>query len=152
MLFKFGIWVWEVKDLVDLCGWLIDWMWLVWLEMLSNFILCLIDLCEVVDFVYGVGVWLVVDNIFSILYLMWFVEFGVDFVMYLVIKYFGGYGDVIGGVVVGDVVILFDLWLYGLWYVGVSFGLFEVYLLLCGMKMLLLWMEVYCVGVYFIVE
>lgn len=49
---------------------------------------------------YKYKILLIVDNIFGILYLFRLIEYGVDIVVYLVIKFIGGYGIFLGGVIV----------------------------------------------------
>lgn len=84
-----------------------------------------------------------VDVIVVMLFILKFFVFGVDFVMYLVIKVFNGYLDFLGGVIIINDV-LFDVWIFFIEeckFVGVVMGLFEVWLLLCGLRILVLWVE-----------
>lgn len=97
------------------------------------------DIEGVVDVAYVVGVLFVVDNMVAMFYLVWLIEWGVDVVVYLATKYFGGYGMVVAGVIVDsgnfdfgcDLLCFFnynelDFFYYGLVYacdLGVGFSL-----------------------------
>lgn len=60
----------------------------------------IVDLKKLVDVVYWYGVLLIVDNIVVMFIFCWLFEYDVDIVVYLLIKYIGGYGFSIGGIVV----------------------------------------------------
>lgn len=109
---------------------------LVWVEMLLNLLLWIIDICYVVYVVYVVGVLVVVDNIFFLFVLQQLLVFGVDLVVYLIIKYINGYSDVVGGVVV---VCMLELVEQIKWWGncnGFIGGVFDSYFILCGLCML----------------
>lgn len=89
---------------VEVIGFKVDF---VFVEMFLNLWFKIIDIVKVVDFIYVVGGVFVVDSIVVFLILICLIEFGVDIVMYFVIKVMNGYFDVFGGVlsVVKDSVI-----------------------------------------------
>lgn len=60
----------------------------------------MLDIEVVVDIVYEYGIFFIIDNMVLSFYFFCFIDFGVDIVVYFVIKFFGGYGIVIGGVIV----------------------------------------------------
>lgn len=77
-----------------------DNMKVVFIEIIGNFDINIVDIEKVVEIVYVFDILFIVDNIFVIVYLNCLFDFGVDIVVYLVIKFIGGYGVVIGGVVI----------------------------------------------------
>lgn len=102
MLCCFGVEIIFVvlMDFVDF----VDVIWLemkvVYVEMIGNFFGEIVDIEGLVVVVYVVGVLFVVDVIFVIFYFVCLFEYGVDIVIYLVMKFFGGYGIILGGVVI----------------------------------------------------
>lgn len=71
-------------------------------------------------------------------------EFGCDVVVYSVIKYIGGYGDVVVGVIICKMKVLVEK-ICLMWKdIGGIMVLFDVWLLLCGLKMLVVRMDCYC--------
>lgn len=90
---------------------------LVFIEVVINLILKVIDVFEVIRWVKEVGVMVVVDNIFFLL-IFKLLKVRVDGVIYSFIKYIVGYNDVMGGVLIwGD----FDF--EDFWYWRRRFGL-----------------------------
>lgn len=103
MFVKFGIEVMFVENQDDVEEWCCVVclnMKLFFVEIIGNLQINIFDICIVVDIVYENGVLFIVDNMIVMLYLIWLFEFGVDIVVYLVIKFFGGYGIMIGGVII----------------------------------------------------
>lgn len=137
-----------------------EWIKVVFCEIIGNLVGNIIDLQVLVDVVYCYGVLLIVDNMVVILVFCWLFEYGVDIIVYLLIKYMGGYGISIGGIVVDfgkfDWVVnklcflllnMFDLFYYGVIYIEV-FG-FVVFIgccwvvLLCNMGVVFLLFNVF---------
>lgn len=79
---------------------IIDKIKVVFVEIFGNFNINIFDFEVIVEIVYRYGILFIVDNIFVILYLFCFIEYGVDIVVYLMIKFLGGYGILIVGIVV----------------------------------------------------
>lgn len=77
-----------------------DYIKVLYVESIGNFGINLVDFEVIGKIVYDYGIIFIVDNIFGILYLVWLFEYGVDVVVYLVIKFIGGYGMIMGGVIV----------------------------------------------------
>lgn len=64
---------------------------MVWIEILINFLFKVSDVKVLVDVVHVYNIFLVVDLIFVIFVLLCLLEWDVDIVMYLMIKYFSGH-------------------------------------------------------------
>lgn len=110
-------------------------MKVVFCEFIGNLVGNVVDIKCWVDIVYEVGVLFIVDNIVVILVLCCVFDYGVDIVVYLFIKYIGGYGIIIGGIIVDlgkfdwvvyvdrfSMLIILDFSYYGVIYIEV-FGL-----------------------------
>lgn len=140
--------------LIDVC------MKVIFVELVGNLFGNVIDIVVFVVVVYCYGILLIVDNMVLLLYLLCLFEYGVDIVVYLLMKYFGGYGMSFGGVIVDlgkflwvDYVDCFkwlnelDVSYYGVVYIEV-FGL-VVYIgcvcvvLLCNMGVVILLFNVF---------
>lgn len=102
MLLQYGIQVCFV-DLVDFFVFVVlidECIKVVFVELIGNLCGNVIDIVVIVEVVYVVGVLLIVDNIVVMLFLLCLFEYGVDIVVYLLIKYLGGYGNSFGGVII----------------------------------------------------
>lgn len=130
------IFIFEIE--VDICEYIIFVIKLVWIEIFSNFIFCFVDICVVVIVVYEYGIMVVVDNIFLSFYIQNFFDYGVDIVVYSVIKYINGYSDVVMGVVVFNSEEFFKRFLFLQNVIGVIFLVFDVWFVYCGVKILYL--------------
>lgn len=146
ILEKFGVAVWEARDLSDLQARLTTRVKLVYVETPTNPTLRVTDLHEVARLAHGVGALAVADNTFSTPYLTRPREHGIDLVLHSATKYLGGHGDAVGGVVAGDADVLAELRVTGLRHIGASLGPQEAYLFLRGMKTLPLRMDAHCDG------
>ncbi len=71
------------------------------LETLSNPLLKVLDIPQIVSLVHGVGAQLIVDNTFTTPLIMRPLEWGADLVVHSATKYLGGHGDAMGGIVLG---------------------------------------------------
>ncbi len=112
-------------------------------ETLSNPLLKLADVPQVVVLAHAVGAKVVVDSTFTTPYLIRPLEMGADYVVHSATKYLSGHGDVLAGVVVtseknraglSDIIKL----------VGSNLGPNEAWLALRGLKTLPLRMERQC--------
>lgn len=127
-------------------------IWLIWVEMFINLLLLIVDIMVIVELGIDRLVKVLVDNIFVLFVLQQLLWLGVDVVLYLIIKYIGGYFDVVGGVLVINDEELDEEFVFLQNGVGVVFGLFDVYLIMCGLKILVLWMQWYSENVCVVVE
>lgn len=135
----------EVVICFDMC--------MIWVEMFINLLLKFVDFSVIVVIVCCYNLISVVDNIFVLLVIYCLLEYGFDIVVYFVIKYFNGYFDVVVGlVVVGDNFGFVEKFGYLQNVVGGVFDLFSSFLMLCGICILVLWMECYSVNVLQFVE
>lgn len=75
-------------------------MKVIYIESFLNLFLQVMDIKVVVSLVKECNFFIIVDNMFLIFYLQQLIDFGVNIVIYSVIKYISGYSDVIGGLVV----------------------------------------------------
>lgn len=72
----------------------------IFIEILLNLLMEECDVDEILKVVKKYNLILIVDNIFLIFVLFCLIEYGVDIVIYSVIKYFLGYNDVLVGLIV----------------------------------------------------
>lgn len=73
--------------------------------------------------------------------------FGIDIVVYSVIKYLNGYGDVVVGFVCGIEEYINLIKMMVLKDIGVMISFYDVWLINCGLKIFVVCMECYCVSV-----
>lgn len=66
---------------------------------------------------------------------------GVDVVIYVVIKFLGGYLDLLMGVVVVKDEVQCELLIMVRKFYGVTLGVLEVFLVMCGVRTLLVWFK-----------
>lgn len=107
---------WGVKwvDLVDMVFFEVvidDNIWVIFIESFVNLGGIIVDIEVIFNIVKIKGILLVVDNMMVIFYLCCLIEYGVDIVFYLLIKFMGGYGNFMGGIIVDGG--LFDWLVFG---------------------------------------
>lgn len=135
----------DTSDLDQVNGAINEHTRLLFIETPANPTLKIIDIAKCVDSVKGRGIPICVDNTFATPYLQKPVELGADIVVHSATKYFGGHGDIIGGVAVGT-----ENFIKGLWKsakdIGASISPFNAWLILRGLKTLAVRMDRHCVN------
>jgi len=116
---------------------------LVFIETPANPTLKIIDIGRSAEAIHKRGIPLCVDNTFATPYLQRPVESGADIVVHSATKYFGGHGDIIGGVAVGKNEFIKELWMRTK-DVGASISPFDAWLVLRGLKTLAVRMDRHC--------
>jgi methionine-gamma-lyase len=116
---------------------------LIFLETPANPTLKIIDIAQCTEVAHKNNVPLCVDNTFATPYLQRPIELGADIVVHSATKYFGGHGDIIGGVVVGKKDFIHELWEIA-YEVGASNSPFNAWLVLRGLKTLAVRMDRHC--------
>lgn len=124
----------EIGDYMD-----ID-VQVVLLESLGLLIMELQDLLIIVCIVQDKGIISIIDDIWSVGLMLKLLKFGIDLVVQVLIKYVGGYFDVMLGVVVVCMDVFVD-WLCVMECVMGFYVVFDdVYLVVCG-----LWILEFCI-------
>ena len=113
------------------------------LESISNPLLRVADLPRIAEQAHSAGARLIVDNTFATPVLLRPAAWGADLVVHSATKYFGGHGDLIGGLVLGREEYRQPLRVFAR-IVGAVLGPFEAWLTLRGLKTLPLRMERHC--------
>ncbi|MCK4295248.1 MAG: aminotransferase class I/II-fold pyridoxal phosphate-dependent enzyme [Candidatus Marinimicrobia bacterium] len=116
---------------------------LVFIETPANPTLKIIDIAKCVEVAHSKNVDLCVDNTFLTPYLQKPIELGADIVVHSATKYFGGHGDIIGGIVVGGKIFMEELWKNAK-DIGASNSPFNAWLVLRGLKTLAVRMDRHC--------
>ncbi len=116
---------------------------LLFIETPANPTLKIIDIAKCVEVARASNLPLCVDNTFATPYLQRPIELGVDIVVHSATKYFGGHGDIIGGVAVGRQDFIDTLW-KGAKDIGASISPFNAWLILRGLKTLAVRMDRHC--------
>ncbi len=124
---------------------------LVFIETPANPTLKIIDISRSAKVCRTQGIPLCVDNTFATPYLQRPVELGADIVVHSATKYFGGHGDIIGGVVVGRTDFIKELWTRTK-DIGASMSPFNAWLVLRGLKTLAVRMDRHCMNAQKIAE
>jgi methionine-gamma-lyase len=124
---------------------------LLFTETPANPTLKIIDIARCADLAHSKGIPLCVDNTFATPYLQRPIELGADIVVHSATKYFGGHGDIIGGVVVGTQDFVKNMWKRAK-DIGASISPFNAWLILRGLKTLAVRMERHCTNTQKIVE
>lgn len=124
---------------------------LVFIETPANPTLKIIDIAECARLTRGRGVPLCVDNTFATPCLQRPIGLGADIVVHSATKYFGGHGDIIGGVTVGREDFVKEMWKYAK-DVGASISPFNAWLILRGLKTLAVRVEKHCANARQIVD
>jgi methionine-gamma-lyase len=124
---------------------------LVFTETPANPTLKIIDIAKCAEVTHAKKIPLCVDNTFATPYLQRPVELGADIVVHSATKYFGGHGDIIGGIVVGK-----KDFIHGLWEnakeIGACNSPFNAWLILRGLKTLAVRMDRHCMNAMKIAE
>ena len=113
------------------------------LETISNPLLKVAAIPRLVEMAHAAGAQVIVDNTFATPYLCRPLEHGADVVVHSSTKYFGGHGDVMGGLVITSAsnrARLFQL----IKMIGCNLGPDEAWLTLRGLKTLPLRMRQHC--------
>lgn len=116
---------------------------LIFTETPANPTLKIIDIAQCAEVSRAKNIPLCVDNTFATPYLQRPVEFGADIVIHSATKYFGGHGDIIGGVVVGKKDFIHALW-EDAKEIGACNSPFNAWLVLRGLKTLAVRMDRHC--------
>jgi methionine-gamma-lyase len=116
---------------------------LLFIETPANPTLKIIDIALCAEQARKTGIPLCVDNTFATPYLQRPIGLGADIVVHSATKYFGGHGDIIGGVTVGKQDFIQMMW-KGAKDVGASISPFNAWLILRGLKTLAVRMERHC--------
>lgn len=116
---------------------------LIFIETPANPTLKIIDITRCAETAHSKNVPLCVDNTFATPYLQRPIELGADIVIHSATKYFGGHGDIIGGVVVGKKEFISNLWINAK-DVGATIAPFNSWLVLRGLKTLAVRMDRHC--------
>jgi len=124
---------------------------LIFTETPANPTLKIIDIAKCAEIARARNIPLCVDNTFATPYLQRPVEYGADIVLHSATKYFGGHGDIIGGVVVGKKDFIHTLW-EDAKEIGACNSPFNAWLVLRGLKTLAVRMERHCVNAMKIAE
>jgi len=126
---------------------------MIWVESPSNPLLKLVDLPQLAAIAKRHGVLTVADNTFASPWIQRPLELGFDLVMHSATKYLNGHSDMVGGVVVvGDNADLAERLAYLHNAVGGIAGPFDSFLVLRGLKTLVLRMERHCANAQQIAE
>jgi len=121
------------------------------LETISNPLLKVADVPTLVEMAHAVGAQVIVDNTFATPYLCRPLAYGADFVVHSSTKYFGGHGDVMGGLVITSTANrerLFEL----IKLIGCNLGPEDAWLTLRGLKTLPLRMRQHCANARAVAE
>jgi methionine-gamma-lyase len=124
---------------------------LMFVETPANPTLKIIDIARCAETARSRGIPLCVDNTFATPYLQKPIEKGADIVVHSATKYFGGHGDIIGGVVVGKQDFIKDMW-KGAKDIGASISPFNAWLILRGLKTLAVRMDRHCLNAQRVAE
>jgi methionine-gamma-lyase len=116
---------------------------LIFTETPANPTLKVVDIAECVKVAKSHNIPLCVDNTFATPYLQRPMELGADMVVHSMTKYFGGHGDIIGGIVVGKKDAMHALWEVAK-EVGGCNTPFNAWLVLRGLKTLAVRMDRHC--------
>ncbi|KPL15091.1 methionine gamma-lyase [candidate division WOR_3 bacterium SM1_77] len=116
---------------------------LIFIETPANPTLKIIDVVKCAEIARNNNIPLCVDNTFATPYLQKPIVMGADIVVHSATKYFGGHGDIIGGVTVGKHEFIDKLWKDAK-DIGASISPFNAWLILRGLKTLAVRMERHC--------
>lgn len=124
---------------------------LIFIETPANPTLKIIDIVKCAEIARNNYIPLCVDNTFATPYLQKPIAMGADIVVHSATKYFGGHGDIIGGVTVGKHEFIDRLWKDAK-DIGASISPFNAWLILRGLKTLAVRMERHCANAQKIAE
>jgi methionine-gamma-lyase len=126
---------------------------LIYFETPANPNLRIIDITAITSIARQHGVLAIVDNTFATPALQRPIEHGADLVVHSAIKYLGGHGDLLGGIVVGGAERIKQIRLHGLRYLtGATLSPMAAFLILRGLKTLELRMHQHCVSAVAVAE
>ncbi|MFI5052753.1 MAG: cystathionine gamma-synthase [Acidimicrobiia bacterium] len=138
---------WSAVDLTDLEALAKEWsddIRMVWVETPTNPALTIVDIAGVAEVAHARDACVVVDNTFATPYLQRPLELGADVIVHSATKYLGGHSDVIGGfVATGDPEIA-DQIAFVQKSAGAVPSPFDCYLVLRGVKTLVVRMDRHC--------
>jgi len=117
---------------------------LVWLESPTNPLLRIVDLPAVADLAHAAGALVAVDNTLASPYLQRPLELGADIVHYSTTKYHGGHSDLLGGALIVQDAALGERLAYYQYITGGVPGPLDAWLVLRGIKTMVLRMEQHC--------
>ena len=124
---------------------------LIFTETPANPTLKIVDIAKCAEIAGAKNIPLCVDNTFATPYLQRPVELGADIVVHSATKYFGGHGDIIGGIVVGKKDFIHTLW-EDAKELGACNTPFNAWLVLRGLKTLAVRMDRHCKNAMVIAE
>ncbi len=124
---------------------------MLFIESPANPTLKIIDIARCASIAKKKNIPLCVDNTFATPYLQRPIELGADIVVHSATKYFGGHGDIIGGLVVGKKDYIDKLWKDAK-DIGASISPFNAWLILRGLKTLAVRMDRHCANAQAIAE
>jgi methionine-gamma-lyase len=116
---------------------------LIFTETPANPTLKIVDIARCAQIARAKNIPLCVDNTFATPFLQRPIELGADIVLHSATKYFGGHGDIIGGIVVGKKDFSHALW-EDAKEIGACNSPFNAWLVLRGLKTLAVRMERHC--------
>jgi len=117
---------------------------IVWLETPTNPLLNVIDIRKAAEAARAAGALVVVDNTFATPYLQLPFELGADIVVHSTTKYLGGHSDVIGGFAATNDPTIAERLKFLQKSLGAVPGPFDCWLVLRGLKTLVVRMERHC--------
>jgi cystathionine gamma-synthase len=138
---------WSAADLTDLDHLAQQWRdetRVLWVETPTNPLLTCVDIDAVASFAHERGAQVVVDNTFATPYLQQPLALGADLVVHSTTKYLGGHSDVVGGFVALHDDALAERLSFLQNAVGAVPSPFDCYLVLRGVKTLVVRMERHC--------
>jgi cystathionine gamma-synthase len=117
---------------------------IIFLESISNPLLKVCDLPQIIELAHAAGARVVVDNTIATPVLLRPLEVGADLVVHSATKYLGGHGDAIGGIVAARTRLLHDTLRRYSKLLGATLGPYEARLLARGLKTLALRVNQQC--------
>jgi methionine-gamma-lyase len=124
---------------------------LVFMETPANPTLKISGIQQCAEIAHKNNIPLIVDNTFATPYVQRPIEYGADIVVHSATKYFGGHGDIIGGVVVGKKKFIQELWEVAK-EIGACISPFNAWLILRGLKTLAVRVDKHCENAMHIAE
>ena len=121
-----------------------EWTRFVWLETPTNPLLNVVDIGAVVEKAHTYGALVVVDNTFATPYLQRPLELGADIVVHSTTKYLGGHSDVVGGFAATNDPVIAERLAFLQNSLGAVPGPFDAWLVLRGLKTLVVRMDRHC--------
>lgn len=116
----------------------------IYVETPINPTMKLVDLEMICSVAKDKGITVVVDNTFCSPYLQKPISIGADVVIHSATKYIGGHGDVIGGIIVGRKEFIDEVGMTAQKDIGGIMSPFDAWLLLRGLKTLVVRMDRHC--------